>query len=99
VTYDLQNGKQSKLMNTSSFKQTFNWAFGGAVEVYNIKQCSDYPSNGNYWGGHAISFNEIGLYDYNLTHISPSWSVTVTQGLTPQCSYSGSKPAQIVLSY
>ena len=28
---------------TSSFGQTFNWAFGGVLEVYNVAQCSDYP--------------------------------------------------------
>ncbi len=100
VTWDLQNGKFSQLLRTSNFKQTFNWAFGGAVEVYNIKQCSDYPSNGNYWGSNAISFNEIGLYDYNLARIAnPNWSIAVTPGLAPQCSYGGSKPNQVILNY
>jgi hypothetical protein len=47
VTWDLQNGKFSQLINTSSFGQTFNWAFGGVLEVYNIAQCSDYPNNPN----------------------------------------------------
>jgi hypothetical protein len=44
VTWDLQNGKFSQLLMTSSFGQTFNWAFGGVLEVYNIAQCSDYPN-------------------------------------------------------
>ncbi len=99
VTKDLQNGKTSTMLNTSSFGQTFNWAFGGVLEVYNIIQCSDYPSNGSYWGSHSISFNELGLYDYNLNHIAPAWSVNVTSGLTPQCSYAVSHPNQVLLNY
>lgn len=100
VTWDLQNGKFSQLTDTSSFGQTFNWAFGGALEVYNISQCSDFPSNGSYAGSHAISFNEIGLFNYKYEQISPSWKVTNSSGgLTPQCSYGGSIPKQVILTY
>jgi hypothetical protein len=101
VTWDLQNGNYSQLLNTSSFKQTFNWAFAGAVEVYNIKQCTDYPSNGTYYGSHAISFNEVGLYNDSFALIaSPAWSISnVSTGLTPQCSYGGSLPKQVILKY
>ena len=96
VTWDLQNGKFSQLINTSSFGQTFNWAFGGAVEVYNIKQCTDYPS-----GSHALSFHEIGLYDQNFVQIAnPNWTVTnLSSGLTPQCGYGGSLSNQVILNY
>ena len=71
VTWDLQNGKFSDLYMTSSFGQTFNWAFGGVLEVYNIAQCSDYPNNPNGFSGgaHGIFFNMIGLYNYNYTLI------------------------------
>ena len=101
VTWDLQNGKFSELLNTSSFKQTFNWAFGGVLEVYNIKQCTDYPSNGGYPGSHAISFDNIGLYNDNFVQIAePNWSVSnISGGLTPQCSYGGSVPQQLILTY
>jgi hypothetical protein len=59
VTWDLQNGQFSVLTNTSSQGQTFNWAFGGVLEVYNVAQCSDYPNNPNGIAGwsHSISFN------------------------------------------
>jgi hypothetical protein len=43
VTLDLTSGSFSELINTSSAGQTFNWAFAGALEVYNIAKCSDYP--------------------------------------------------------
>jgi hypothetical protein len=103
VTQDLQNGKQSELLMTSSFGQTFNWAFGGVLEVYNIAQCSDYPNNPNGFngGGHSISFNEIGLYDNSATQIeNPAWRVKLwARKSTPQCSYSGSAPRQVILNY
>jgi hypothetical protein len=95
VTEDLESGKFSELLNTSSQGQTFNWAFAGALEVYNIAQCGDYPSNG------AISFYGLGLYDYKFNKIaSPAWSVTNwSSGLTPQCGYGGSLPQQVSLTY
>ena len=88
-------GKLSVLSNTLSQGQTFNWAFAGALEVYNIAQCSDYPSNG------AISFFSLGLYDYKFAQIAdPDWSITnQSSGLTPQCRYGGSLPQQVTLSY
>jgi hypothetical protein len=103
ITWDLQNGKVSELLMTSSFKQTFNWAFGGVLEVYNIAKCSDYPNNPNGFtgGGHSISYNEIGLYNDKVQQIAnPAWSVTLyANGLTPQCSYGGSVPRQVILNY
>ncbi len=99
VTWDLQTGKFSDLVNTSSFGQTFNWAFGGALEVYNVVQCTDFPSNGSYAGSHAMSFNEIGLYNYYGEQTAPTWSIATASGLTPSCSYGGSQPKQVILTY
>jgi hypothetical protein len=44
ITWDLTNRKFSQLTDTSNYSQTFNWAFGGVLEVYNIIQCGDYPA-------------------------------------------------------
>lgn len=55
VTYDVTSGNHSELLHTSSQRQTFNWAFAGALEVYNIAQCGDYPTND------AISFHDLRL--------------------------------------
>ena len=95
VTWDLTSGKYSELLNTSSQGQTFNWAFAGALEVYNIVQCGDYPSNG------SISFYNLGLYNDKFAKIAyPTWSVTnLSSGLTPQCGYGGSLPKQLTLNY
>lgn len=95
VTWDLSNGNFSELLDTSSFGQTFNWAFAGALEVYNIVQCGDYPSDG------SISFYNLGLYNDKFVQIkSPSWEVfNISSGLSPQCGYGGSLPKQLTLTY
>ncbi len=95
VTWDLTSGKYSELLNTSSQGQTFNWAFAGALEVYNIVQCGDYPSNS------SINFYNLGLYNDSFVKIAnPAWSVTnLSSGLTPQCSYGGTLPKQVTLKY
>jgi hypothetical protein len=102
VTWDLQNDKYSEMLDTSNFGQTFNWAFGGVMEVYNIVQCNDYPSNGNYYGSHTISFNQIALYNDKFAQITnPPWSVSSIAGgsASPQCSYGGSVPNQVLLTF
>jgi hypothetical protein len=95
VTYDTNTGVASELLNTSSFGQTFNWAFAGALEVYNVVQCGDYPSGG------STAFYNLGLYNYKWQKIAnPAWTVTnLSSGLTPQCSYGGSTPKQLTLTY
>jgi hypothetical protein len=95
TTEDVTTGKSTTLANTSSQGQTFNWAFAGALEVYNIAACGDYPSNG------SISFFNLALYNDSFVQIaSPGWTVTNSSGgLTPQCSYGGSQPDQVDLTY
>lgn len=96
ITKDLTSGKESELVKTSSVDQTFNWAFAGALEVYDIVQCGDYPSNG------SITFYGLALFNDDFGKItSPSWSVhNISSGLTPQCNYGGSDPGgKVVLDY
>jgi len=95
VTWDRTNGNFSELLNTSSFGQTFNWAFAGALEVYNVVQCGDYPSGG------ATTFYDLGLYNYKWQKLAnPAWTVTnLSSGLTPQCGYGGKLPKQLTLTY
>jgi len=93
---DVSTGHSTKLSNTPSEGQTFNWAFAGVMEVYNVVQCSDYPPNG------SLIFSDIALYDYTFDRISnPGWSQpTSSSGLSPQCGYGGSVAAnQVKLDY
>jgi uncharacterized repeat protein (TIGR02543 family) len=84
TTDDVSSGGSTTLSNSPNEGQTFNWAFAGVLEVYNIVQCSDYPPNGE------ITFNAA-LYDDEFNQLSnPGWSFTnLASGLTPQCSYGG----------
>jgi len=95
VSYDVTSGNWTWLSNTSSHGQTFNWAFAGALEVYNVSRCSDYPPNG------SIAFYNLALYNDSYNKINnPGWSVSNwSSGLTPQCSYGGSTPEQVNLTY
>jgi hypothetical protein len=103
VTWDLTNRKFSELLNTSNHGQTFNWAFGGVVEVYNIVQCSDYPNGpaDGYPGGKpAIHFYNQALFNDQFVRIAqPTWKISTTSGLTPSCSYGGSLPEEVTLTY
>jgi hypothetical protein len=93
---DVTTGQSTKLSNTPSEGQTFNWAFAGVLEAYSVVQCSDYPSNG------SLTFSDLALYDYNFDRISnPGWSPpNSSPGLTPQCGYGGSVAArQVTLDY
>jgi hypothetical protein len=98
VIVDVSNGHFSQLLDTSNFGQTFNWAFGGVLEVYNIAQCGDYPAP-DYAGGIGF-FNQSVLNDKFDVIASPGWKVTnSSSGLTPQCNYGGATPKQVILTY
>jgi hypothetical protein len=97
TTADKTSGKSTTLSNSPSEGQTFNWAFAGVLEAYNIAQCSDYPPNA------SLTFLDIALYNDNFTVISnPSWSVTYwATSETPQCSYDVQivSPTEVKLVY
>lgn len=98
VVVDVTNGNFSQMLDTSNYKQTFDWAFGGVLEVYNIAQCGDYPP-ADYLGGIGF-FNQSVLNDKFDVIANPAWKVTnSSSGLTPQCNYGGSLPKQVILTY
>ena len=78
--------KSTELKQTSSFGLTFNWAFAGALEVYNVSQCSDYPSSSHG----STQFYFLGLYDNELQPLTQAWvdwKAWQQQGDTPVCNY------------
>jgi len=100
VAIDDQNAKFSQLVDTPNEGQTFNWAFGGVMEVYNITQCSDYPAAEESSYGGIITFHNQQVLNRNYEQISPAWTVTnVSGGQSPQCNYGGSIPKQVNLTY
>jgi hypothetical protein len=103
VTWDLTNRNFSEMLDTSNYGQTFNWAFGGVLEVYNIAQCGDYPNgpaDGYSGAGPAIHFYDQALFNDKFKQIAnPAWKINVTSGLTPSCSYGGALPKEVILTY
>jgi hypothetical protein len=100
VAIDDENGSFSQLLDTPNEGQTFNWAFGGVLEVYNISQCSDYPSSEPSGIGGQIGFRDQLVWNAKNVKITPAWTVSnVSGGLTPQCNYGGSTPKQVILTY
>jgi hypothetical protein len=91
-TLDLTTLVSSAMNGTSNYGQTFNWAFGGVLEVYNIIQCSDYPPD-------PIHFFNQGLSNDKFVQIKPKWVMSTAAGLTPSCSYKVSLPEEIILNY
>ncbi|POZ61962.1 hypothetical protein [Chromobacterium alticapitis] len=74
-TQDLTRNVSSALNRTSNYGQTFNWAFGGVLEVYGVSSCGHYPSDG------GMSFAGIQLFDANKRQITQglSWQANVLQ--------------------
>jgi len=96
TTLDQTAGLSTELSNTPSDGQIFNWAQGGALEVYGVIQCLDYPTNA------SLAINTM-LYDRNLNAISnPNWQnmLVLTADSQPQCNYGvTTTSAQTILTY
>jgi hypothetical protein len=92
VTADKTTGTSTTLKNTPSEDQIFTWAQGGALEVYGIEKCSDYPPN------KSATFYDVVLYDHNFKpYPNPGWVVfSYSTGLTPQCNYGATMSTKTV---
>ena len=83
ITEDQTTNQSTELSATPAEGQTFNWGFGGVLEVYNVVQCLDYPPDG------SLTITSL-LYDTNLNLISSSaWSdaINLPSSAQPQCNY------------
>jgi hypothetical protein len=58
------------------------WATGGALEVYNLDSCGNFPSNG------PTVYSNVSLYDPDGNRINPSWGLQWSSGQTPYCNFS-----------
>lgn len=58
--------------------------FGGALEVYDVTSCDEFPDGG------FLTFSNIAVYDRNMIRVSSQpWDSNgpAAAGLTPQCNY------------
>lgn len=91
---DLSTGASSAMSGTSSFGQSFNQAYAGALEVYNVVQCNDYPAGG------SVTMNNIQLFTAGgKQDLHPDWVVSMAGALAPSCSYNGFLLGQVILTY
>jgi hypothetical protein len=81
-TVDQTTGKSTQLPQTSSYGLTLNWAFAGALEVYDVYECEDYPASG------STEFYFLGLFDQDLQPVTQGWKAWKNSSLTPKCGYS-----------
>ncbi len=83
ITQDQPTNQSTELGASPVDGQTFNWGFGGVLEVYSVAQCLDYPPNA------SLTITSL-LYDTNLNLISnPTWSnaINLPSNSQPQCNY------------
>ena len=81
------SGQTTSLSATPSEGQVFNWAFGAALEVYNITQCDQYPDN----TGDSFTVQLYNQAGNLIAH--PGWTGQVTTGITPSCGFNVSVSA------
>jgi len=77
MSQDVTSGQQTTRNWTDT--QDYAWATGGAVEVYNLTSCDQYPING-------VFYTDIALYDQNMTHLSPVWGSYIEPNIPPSIS-------------
>jgi hypothetical protein len=82
ISEDETTGKKTTLSKTPADGQVWNWGFGAVLEVYGVRQCSDFPAN------NSVVFT-VQLYDQSRNLISdPGWTGTPAgSGTSPWCNY------------
>ena len=83
-TGDWTTGTYS-MLNTSSFGQVMDWAFGGVLETYYIDDCAEFPQSG------AVTYTNVQVRNAKDLQVYPVWSGG-TPTLTPQCGYGVTSP-------
>ena len=80
---------QGTTLNTSGYGQTFNWAFGGVLEAYNVNSCQQYAASGK------VTFHDITLRTTDGASLDPGWTPQLL-GASPSCGYAVSSGARSV---
>lgn len=65
-------------LNTESYGQVLDWAFGAALEAYGVDSCAQYPADG------ALKFDGIAVHQVNGAYVTPAWSPSA-YSVSPSC--------------
>jgi hypothetical protein len=76
------NGPQTTL-NTDSYAEVLNWDFAGALEVYTVATCDQYPPDD------GLTFSSVTVHDINGGNYQPAWS-TALFNVAPACGRNAS---------
>ncbi|MBO9873924.1 MULTISPECIES: hypothetical protein [Xanthomonas] len=82
-TRNVTTGQSVRLSTTYDINSRTHLVVGGALEVYAVDSCDQYPPD------RRITFDAIGVYDYRMQQVaSPAWvSYSDSSGLDVQCDY------------
>ncbi|WIH04093.1 hypothetical protein KHF85_14895 [Xanthomonas translucens pv. graminis] len=82
-TRNVTTGQSVSLSTTYDIDSDSHLVMGGALEVYYLDSCDQYPPEG------SITFTNIGVYDYQMNRVrSPPWrALDQSSGLDVQCDY------------
>jgi hypothetical protein len=88
-TWDLTSDVQTVLWDNDT--EDYWWSTGGAVEVYNLTSCSQFPAAG-------VFYNWVVLFD-TAQQVTPNWATDIQQGVSPSCGYAVSTTPSSVSLY
>jgi hypothetical protein len=89
-TIDVTQGTHSDW--SVSDEDIYAWSTGGAVEVYGLTSCNQYPSVGVFYKG-------ISLTDKYSSSVSPTWEKHFQSSPNPSCNFSIDATAATVSLY
>jgi hypothetical protein len=84
---DMTSGIQTSLTVVDS--NNYQLALGGAVEVYGLTSCDQFPANG-------VSFSSISLLNHRSMALTPAWSPAVQSNTSPSCGFGVTSTASSV---
>lgn len=87
TSQDVTSGVHTSLTVTDS--NNYQLALGGAVEVYGLTSCDQFPVNG-------VSFSSISLLNHRSMTLTPTWTPTIQSGASPSCGFNVTSTATSV---
>jgi hypothetical protein len=78
TTRDATSNIQTVLTVTDT--RNYWWGVGGAVEVYGLNTCDQFPIKG-------VFYTNIALYDQNSVLLSPNWTRATPINPSPSCGF------------
>jgi len=74
------SNNSSSTLPTDSGTDVLDWVFGGAMEVYGLTACNQYPATT------SVTFQNLNVTAIGGAQFVPAWQPSVTPGVTPNCS-------------